>query len=64
VGVRDWEKIDLLVLAHHFLDFVAQVKNVFVEAHVILREFEIFLAEQLGVVGQLQVDFFKLFDLL
>ena len=64
VGARNWEKIELLVLAHHFLDFVAKVKNVFVEAHVIWWEFEIFLAEQLGVVVQLQVYFFKLFDLL
>lgn len=23
VGARNWEKIELLVLAHHFLDFVA-----------------------------------------
>ncbi len=64
MGVGDWEKIKLLVLAHHFLDFIAEVKNVFVETHVILREFEIFLAEQLGVVGKLEVDFLKLFNLL
>ncbi len=60
----DGMQVKFLVLAHHFLDFVTELEHILVQPHVIFREFEVFLTEQLCISRKLEVDFFKLLNFL